>query len=169
MHCRDIVDPKGTWTESWMALEKAYFEGRVSSIGFSNINHQIIQELEEISTILPHVIQNWSELSNLDLAVRKWCDRNDIIYQPYASIRNLRFQSLKLRSQTQMISKNYNVTEYDVNLRFFLQTGASIIPRASHYEHLKRNIEIPLSWSLSEDEMKDLGWSLSNEDVIEEL
>lgn len=160
MHCQDTIDPKGTWRESWFALEKAYAEGRILSLGFSNANIDILNELMEIGTILPHVIQNWSELGNLDLLVREWCEDHQVVYQPYASIRNIRFQSQQIRSISQLLARKYNVTEYDVNLRFFLQTGASIIPRASHYDHLENNIRKPFEWSLEKSEMEELGWKL---------
>jgi diketogulonate reductase-like aldo/keto reductase len=148
MHCQDTQDPKGTWRESWFALEKAYSEGRILSLGFSNANMAILKELSEIATVLPHVIQNWSDLTNLDLPVREWCDSHETIYQPYASIRNLKFQSNQIRAKTQLMARRYNVTEYDVNLKFFLQSGASIIPRASQKDKLKNKIDNPDEWSL---------------------
>lgn len=33
MHCETTIDPEGTWQGSWRALEKAYSEGLINSIG----------------------------------------------------------------------------------------------------------------------------------------
>lgn len=158
MHCDTTIDPKGTWRESWFALEKAYSEGRLMSIGFSNVNMAILKELQELATILPHVIQNWSELGSLDLEVREYCEDHQIIYQPYATIRNVKFQDAKIRRISQLLSRNYNVTEFDINLKFFLQTGASIIPRSTQVEHLESNLHKPFQFALTTSEMNDLGW-----------
>ena len=161
MHCQDTIDPDATWRESWKALEKAYAEGRVVSIGVSNFNAELLQEIIDFSCVAPHVIQNWAEIKQIDKAVRQLCEEHHIIYQPYASIRNLRFMSSELRSYTQELAKKYQVSEHSISLRFFLQSGASIIPRASKLPHLRENFQV-LNWSLTDDEMKALGWSLSS-------
>ena len=44
-----------------------------------------------------------------------------------------------------------------VAIRFFLQSGAGVIPRSSKEEHLKENLEA-FSYALTPDEMKELGW-----------
>lgn len=46
MHCQDTVDPRGTWRESWRALERAYAEGAVMSIGVSNFHLGLLEELQ---------------------------------------------------------------------------------------------------------------------------
>ena len=50
MHCETTVDPSGTWQESWHAMEKAYAEGRLNSIGVSNFDRRLLEELGELST-----------------------------------------------------------------------------------------------------------------------
>lgn len=42
MHCETSEEPSGTWRESWNALERAYAEGHVASIGVSNFNHHLL-------------------------------------------------------------------------------------------------------------------------------
>ena len=46
MHCDDIVDRAATWRESWRALERAYAEGAVMSIGVSNFHVELLNELK---------------------------------------------------------------------------------------------------------------------------
>lgn len=47
MRCWDVEDPAATWRESYRALERAYAEGRVRSIGVSNFDLPLLRELEE--------------------------------------------------------------------------------------------------------------------------
>lgn len=190
MHCHTAVDPEGTWVESWKALEKAYAEGYVQSIGVSNFN---VEQLEDIrlrsGVVLPQLVQNYGALGHLDEKVRAWTQRYHVAYQPYASVRNLaselkqsadlneviqkiliRMQRAKsLAQQQQRGSAHLPVTAQSIVYRFFLQTGAVIIPRASRPDHLEENIllyqhsdDIPDEtdswWLLTEEEMHNLGW-----------
>ena len=47
--------------------------------------------------------------------------------------------------------------------RFFLQTGASIIPRSRDIAHLAENIDL-FGWELQHADMRELGWQHENED-----
>ena len=45
MRCWDTEDPAGTWLQSYRALEKAYAEGQVMSIGVSNFDLSLLEQL----------------------------------------------------------------------------------------------------------------------------
>ena len=49
------------WEGSWLALEKAYAEGRVMSIGVSNFDAALLATFSDRFTVRPHIVQNWSE------------------------------------------------------------------------------------------------------------
>jgi len=158
MHCETTMDDQATWRESWRALERAYAEGRVLSIGVSNFNLALLEELRvNVATVLPHLVQNWAEPGNVDRAVRDWCDQYHVLYQPYAPLRNLRFLSPTVRSDLKSIAARYATTEQAVTLRFFLQTGAVVIPRSSSWLHLQENLEIG-RFNLTSHELKLLGY-----------
>jgi len=161
MHCEDTVDANGTWQQSWMALERAYAEGRVMSIGVSNFNKALLETLETFATILPHVVQNWAEPGSLDLDVRAWCQTHNVIYQPYASLRNLEFVSPDIQNTLQVIASQRHLSVHNVVLRFFIQTGSAVIPRSRNKNHLLENMNV-FSWELDPDEMRSLGWNVSS-------
>ena len=159
MHCETTVDTRATWRESWRALERAYAEGRVLSIGVSNFNLALLEELRvNVATVLPHLVQNWAEPGNTDRAVRAWCDQYQVLYQPYAPLRNLRFLPTEVRRNLQSIAERHQTTEQAVTLRFFLQTGAVVIPRSCSWVHLQENL-ITVQFSLTGQELELLGWS----------
>jgi len=100
----------------------------------------------------------------MDLAVRNWCHKNQVIYQPYASGRNLHRLNPRLGDSLKRIAANHKVSTYALTLRFFLQTGAAMIPRSNNMENLKANIQVLLGpgggdWGLEEEEMHELGWN----------
>lgn len=156
MHCEDTEDPQATWRETWRALEKAYSEGFIMSIGVSNFNVPLLEEVREFGTVLPHVVQNFAELGSLDSEVRHWCQEHHVIYQPYASIRNLATMEENTRKTAQEVAQRHGVSEHVLSLKFFLQSGASIIPRSTKDNHLKENLAIN-QWNLTEEEMRKLG------------
>lgn len=162
MHCETTVDPDATYLEAWHALEKAYAEGYVMSIGVSNFDNDQLDELKKYSHNLPFLVQNFGTVGHLDIPVRKWCKKHFAIYQPYASVRNLAFMNSQIREKAQIIAQNHGVSEQAVNYKFFLQSGAcSIIPRSTNQQHLEENLQLATinGWSLSPDDMTELGWN----------
>ena len=159
MHCDDTKDKDAIWNESWRALEKAYAEGRLMSIGVSNFNETLLNEVTAFASIRPHVVQNWAEIGRVDEEVRTWCFRNDAVYQPYASLRNLNDISPEMQGKLAGIAAAKGVSTHAAALRFFLQTGAAGIPRSAREEHLRDNLNV-FNFELAPEEMKDLGWHL---------
>lgn len=159
MHCETTIDPEATWRESWRALERAYAEGRVLSIGVSNFNTHLLHDmLSNVATVLPHIVQNWAEPGQVDSEVRAWCERYGVLYQPYAPLRNIQHLPMTIRQTLQAIAQRYDITEQAAVLQFFIQTGAVVIPRSTSWHHLRANIE-PSLVTFEQDEMKGLGWS----------
>jgi diketogulonate reductase-like aldo/keto reductase len=160
MHCDDTVDPDGTWQASYNALQRAYSEGLVNSIGVSNFNIELLKEIEtsENTVIFPHIVQNFADFTYLDMDVRTWCDQTTTIYQPYAQGRNVNTLPDDVKAKVGAIASHYsNKTPYALALRFFLQTGAAVIPRSNNKDHLVENLNV-LSWDLTDKHMEELGW-----------
>jgi diketogulonate reductase-like aldo/keto reductase len=158
MHCQDAVEADATWHASWRALEKAYAEGAVMSIGVSNFNEQLMQEVIAHGIVRPHLVQNHADMENLDLYVRELCQRYGILFMPYAFQRNYRHLSGRTVRLLEDVAAAHGKTPRDVILRFFVQTGAVIIPRSDDPEHLAHNLDASFGWSLSGVEMASLGW-----------
>lgn len=158
MHCEDVVDPEGTWQESWRALEKAFAEGRVQSIGVSNFNVELLEELADMASVMPHLVQNHGELGRTDEAVRHWCHEHHVIYMPYATIRNLK--SSTVAHALESLSKAKGVSQQVISLKFFLQTNAAVIPRSTSPDHLLENLQLGAiaNWTLNSKEMALLEW-----------
>ena len=160
MHCETTRDPKATWRESWRALEKEYAEGRVNSIGVSNFDRSLLEELGMHAQILPHMVQNQGELTmrGLDKDVREWCWDRRVAYQPYAHQRNIQFLSPDTQESLEQMAEMHGKSVNNIVNKFFVQTGAAIIPRTSNIAHLKENSEI-FHYELAVNDMADLGWN----------
>ena len=128
-HCHTAVDKTATWVNSWYALERAYAEGRVSSIGVSNYNANLLEEFRAFANVLPHAVQNFAEPGELDFDVRAWCARNNAVFIPYSVQRNLKFLPKHLASVIQEAAVVRGVSMNAVILRFFLQSGEQLSDR----------------------------------------
>lgn len=164
MHCQDTIDVHATWRESWRALEREYAEGRVMSIGVSNFDAALLQELNSMAYTNAHIVQNWAEpgRGKQDVEVRRWCHQHGIIYQPYAHQRNLRFLSKETKETMNHLAQIHSTSTHVVSSRFFLQTGASIIPRSRDKQHLEENLNKVFGWQISYVDMQELGWNAND-------
>ena len=57
------------------------------------------------------------------------------------------------------LAEKYSVSLYVVILRFFIQSGAAVIPRSTKKEHLEENL-FAFEFRLEAVEMQSLGWLL---------
>ena len=162
MRCGDTADPLGTWRESWRALEKMYAEGRIMSIGVSNFDVNLLNELLDFAAVRPHVVQNFAEPGQIDSDVRQWCIDHEVVYQPYASVRNLNSLPVEIRSSLDRIAKEKAVSPHSVALRSFIQSGSGVIPRSKDINHLTENLNA-FGYELSDTEMAELGWPSHSE------
>jgi len=157
MHCDTTVDSRATWREAWRALERAYSEGRVMSIGVSNFNVQTLDELVEYATVVPHAIQNHAEVRSVDMEARIWASNHGAVFTPYAMMRNINSLPEDLLTDLNVIAEKHNVSPHAVVARFFAQSGTAIIPRSTNRAHMQEMLDI-VTWQLDNSEMVHLGW-----------
>lgn len=169
MHCDTTVNPEGHWHQSYKALEKAYAEGDIMSIGISNFDTDLLDDIHRVADCLPHLVQNYASVGEDDADVRAWCKKNDVHYQPYASARNekqMKTSSPKTHTVVSRIAKAHSQTNHAVIYRYFLQSGAAIIPRSTDSHHMSENLD-NLNWSLTSMEMRDLSQQTSSTSMEE--
>ena len=118
-------------------------------------------------------MDNRAEPGSLDVEVRRWCKRNGVLYQPYASGRNLSrlppryltaLREIAAGKKGQQSLGRSGVSIYACALQFMMQTGAVVIPRSNSEVHLRENIQLAVAaaagsgWTLTQQEMHLLGW-----------
>jgi diketogulonate reductase-like aldo/keto reductase len=162
MHCETTVDSEGTWQGSWRALERLYSEGFLMSIGVSNFNVNLLEQLEEFSAVQPQIVQNFADIEHLDLDVRNYCYEQEILYMPYAFQRNVNLLSPDTHATLQRIAENHGKSVNLVILRSFFQSHAALIPRSDNPDHIEENLKI-MNWRLTDAEMISLGWPSSDD------
>jgi diketogulonate reductase-like aldo/keto reductase len=77
----DMEQVRGTWQQSWRALETLYERGTVRAIGVSNFFVEQLRELVKFAKYKPHVVQNYIDPFNFPHEIEQFCKNNDIILQ----------------------------------------------------------------------------------------
>ena len=152
----------GDYFSAWRAMETAYQEGKLKAIGVSNFYPNILTSFCEVVKVKPVV--NQVELhpyytQEKALETMKYYDVIPEAWAPLGGGRYNPFEDEMLKG----IAAKYNKSVGQVILRWNVQRGVVVIPKSTHVERIKENIDI-FDFELNEEEMKqisslDMGYS----------
>ena len=152
----------GDYFSSWRAMETAYQEGKLKAIGVSNFYPNILTNFCEVVKVKPVV--NQVELhpyytQEKALETMKYYNVIPEAWAPLGGGRYNPFEDEMLKE----IAEKHNKTVGQVILRWNIQRGDVVIPKSTHVERIKENIDI-FDFELNEEEMKqisslDMGYS----------
>ena len=160
-----IHEPTGDYKEIYVALEDSLSTGNVKSIGVANFLDETFIDLVNNCRIIPAVDQIETHVFRQQVPMQKMLEECGTVLQswsPLACARGNIFENPILKS----IAEKHSKTVAQVALRWLIQRGIPIIPKSTHKERMKENIDI-LDFELSYDEMEkinqlDKGKSLFN-------
>lgn len=157
-----IHQPFNDYYGSWRAMEELYEEGKIRAIGVCNFYPERLTDLYANVKIKPAVNQvelhpffaqtdALKNMKELDIQPEAW--------GPMAEGKHGIFTHPVLTE----IGAKYGKTAAQVSLRWNVQRGVVIIPKSTHIERMKENLDI-WDFSLSDDDMNainklDLGHS----------
>ena len=136
---------------AYRALEEAYKEGKLRSIGVSNFYPDHLIDLASNVEVKPMVNQVETHVFDQQVEAKKYMDELDcriMSWGPLAEGRNNFFTNELLGE----IGRKYGKTIPQVALRWLLQRGVIIIPKSTHKERMAQNLDI-LDFELSADDM----------------
>ena len=152
----------GDYFSAWRAMEDAYKEGKLKAIGVSNFYAHILVNFVHTVEIKPMV--NQVELHHYytqekALETMKYYNVVPEAWAPLGGGRYNPFEDEMLKR----IATKYNKSVGQVILRWNIQRGVIVIPKSTHVERIKENIDI-FDFELNEEEMKqisslDMGYS----------
>ncbi|MHA2501741.1 MAG: aldo/keto reductase [Candidatus Kariarchaeaceae archaeon] len=143
----------GQRLDAWKAMEERYNSGEIRGIGVSNFTIDHLEELMAEREIAPVLNQVEFNPFLFQKELMEYCKEHDIVleaYSPFAKGRKLSHPVL------QEIAQTHEKSTAQVVLRWGIQLGISIIPKASKSENIEQNIDI-FDFSLSNAEMNEIG------------
>ncbi|MDR1288296.1 MAG: aldo/keto reductase [Treponema sp.] len=127
------------YVKSWKAMEKIYETKKARAIGVSNFNIQQLEDLRAISDIIPAVNQCEFHPFFYQPELRRYCWNHGIACEAYKPLgQGFYLDNEKLAG----IARKYDKTITQILIRWHLQSGIIAIPKATHNEYIRANIEV---------------------------
>ena len=135
----------------WRALEELYEEGKVKAIGTSNFRIRDLQNIIDNCKIKPMVNQSLAHVGQVPFELFEYCKKNDIVFEAYSPIAHGEAYRLV---EVNEVAERYHKTFAQICLKYLIQLGMVVLPKASSEGHLKDNFD--LDFTISEEDMKIL-------------
>lgn len=149
-----LHQPFGDTYGAWRALEDLYNEGKLRAIGISNHYVDRMVEFASFVSIPPMVNQMEIHPLNQQLELIPWANKYHIqleAWAPFGEGRKGLFDNPVLKS----IGEKYGKSTAQVILRWNIQRGIVVIPKSTHKERMKENLDV-FDFVLSNDEMTQI-------------
>lgn len=131
---------RGRYVETWQALEKIYADGRARAIGVSNFTEPHLRRLLAESGVVPAVnqVELHPRFNQADL--RAFHAEHSIVTEAWSPIGQ--GQGLLQDPVVTGIAQAVDRTPAQVVLRWHLQLGNVAIPKSTHAQRIRANIEV---------------------------
>ena len=144
----------GDYIGAYKDMERAVKDGRVKSIGLSNFESERLEEVLEVATIPPSVLQvechPYYQQNDLKKRVEKYGTVIEAWYPIGHGDKGLINEPLFTK-----LAQKYNKTNVQIILRWHIQEGTIVFPRSTNPVHIKENFDI-FDFELTEDEMNEI-------------
>lgn len=146
-----IHQPYGDVPGAWKAMEEAKAEGKIRSIGVSNMTPKIWNEFVPQFKTMPSVNQIEFNPYYQQKEIRKIMADANVQLEAWGPLGQGNANMLN-NPVIKEIAEAHNKNAGQIILRFELQEGAIIFPKSTKPERIKSNMEI-FDFSLTDDEM----------------
>lgn len=143
----------GNYYAAYHAQEDLYKEGKLRAIGISNFSAERMADITEFTEVKPAVNQVETHPYFQQEFLHSWIQRLGIQHEAWGPLGECRLIQLLRTPLLIEIAKRHNKTVAQVMLRWNVQRGIVVIPKTSHVERMKENIDI-FDFQLSDEEMK---------------
>ena len=146
-----IHQPFGDYYGTYRAMERAYREGKTRAIGVSNFYPDRFIDIQAHVEVKPAVNQVETHVFNQQITAQEYMEKYGcqiMSWGPFAEGKNDFFNNETLAE----IGRKYGKSVAQVALRYLLQRGVVLIPKSTHKERMKQNMDI-FNFSLTEEDM----------------
>lgn len=139
----------GCYLSTWKELEAIQESGRALSIGVSNFEIRHLEELKQVSGVVPAVNQIECHPLCYPRELIEYCQSNGIQVQAYAPLARGAYLDNDVLC---VIGTKYGRTPAQIGLRWAVQKGISVIPKSVHPERIISNGAI-FDFEIEEEDM----------------
>ena len=146
-----IHQPYGDVPVAWRGLEKAKVDGKLRSIGVSNMSPKIWNAFIPQFETLPSINQIECNPFAQQTEIRRLMAQDDVRVECWGPLGQGN-KDLLTNETLRLIGEKYGKIIGQVILRFETQEGMIVLPKSVHPERIKSNLDI-FDFTLTEDEM----------------
>lgn len=137
---------------AWRALEEIHASGRAKSIGVSNYTIRHLEELLASCKVKPAVNQVELHIYLQQPELLKFCADNEIVVEAYSPLAHGQGMDNEVLVG---IAEKHGKTPAQIMIRWCLEKGTVPLPKSTHADRIKTNIEI-FDFKLDETDMAAL-------------
>lgn len=134
----------------WLQMEKIYASKRARAIGISNYSIGDIEKLLEYASVVPAVNQIKFSPFDLEKDVLEFCKDRHIVVEAYSPL--TRGSHLGDKTISALATK-YGKTPAQLLLRWCIEHGTVPIPKSSHPDRIKENMNV-FDFKLSPEDVR---------------
>lgn len=138
--------------DSWKVMEDLYLQGRIKAIGLSNFLPHHIKPLLEAARIRPMVDQLELHVGYMQEYTLAYLRKEGILPQAWSPLGRARVLN---DERVSAIAEKYGVTNAQLLLRYLIQRGIPVIPKASSKNRMLENRDI-FGFKISEEDISYL-------------
>lgn len=135
----------------YRALEDLYEAGKLRAIGISNFYPDRMVDIASFARIRPLVNQIEVHPLHQQAEAKQWLDKYGIQMEAWAPFGEGRGGLFTNPALTQIGAK-YGKTAAQVMLRWHIQRGIAVIPKSTHIERMRENLEV-FDFALTREDM----------------
>lgn len=147
-----IHEPYSTSLEMYQAMAEAYQDGKIKAIGISNFNSSFYKKFIKKCGIIPAVNQVECHVFFRREELQETMKKHKTIMQAWSPLAAGK-EGIFTNDILVKIGEKYHKTAAQISLRYLLQNEIVVIPKSSHKERMKENLDI-LNFKLEDDDMK---------------
>ena len=146
-----LHQPFADYYGAYRALEDLYEAGKLRAIGISNFYPDRMVDIASFARILPLVNQIEVHPLHQQAEAKQWLDKYGIQMEAWAPFGEGRGGLFTNPALTQIGAK-YGKTAAQVMLRWHIQRGIAVIPKSTHIERMRENLEV-FDFALTREDM----------------
>ena len=146
-----LHQPFADYYGAYRALEDLYEAGKLRAIGISNFYPDRMVDIASFARIRPLVNQIEVHPLHQQAEAKQWLDKYGIQMEAWAPFGEGRGGLFTNPALTQIGAK-YGKTAAQVMLRWHIQLGIAVIPKSTHIERMRENLEV-FDFALTREDM----------------
>lgn len=138
------------YIKSWAVLEEIYREGKARAVGVSNFTIAQLEDLRMTTDLTPAVNQCECHPTFFRPELREYCKKRGIAFEAFKPLGQGAYVNHPLLRE---IAEKNGKSFAQVLIRWHLQHGTIIIPKATHEKYIKANRDV-FDFELDSEEMR---------------